>query len=349
MHTHYLINIEDELSHLVDYIQQTWILPKDFSRDDLVSFIKAPFEAGLNGGRDWCKNTSLSLSIYDNLYEIRNYYLEKNHDDFLLNDGYYYMINSILNGYRTFENSAIEDFRYESFCRPLIRNARKIINKRNLSPKPYGELSNLSYKEIRDEFNDFDTFGYWENKDSDNLTQSDKEKALFKGKLFETAGSFNFIGRTTIHYVLQSDVNQGRDPLHELIAAIITHGLNVAEFNNTAGSIETVLAFKMPKEYQYSIPELPDNRFLKACFYIANKKNDFKPRTPELEKQFYERKAYIASLSKEELEKMKQENHQKMKNLTSEILAEIKDEENQKVEKPKEPLLSEVYKKLNLI
>ena len=345
--TNYHIDTEKELLNLVDYIKKTWILPQTFSEQDLISFVRAPFEGGLVGGQDWCKNVTLSLTIHDHLYDPRNEYLEANHDDFSFNDGYYHMIRCISDGYRKLERAALENWSYEKFCRPFIKNARKVLNGESLSPKPYGYCTGLNYDDLREKFEDHDDLGYWD-KDDNGLTQADKEKTLFKGQLIQQAGSFDFIGRTTLHYVLQSDVNQGRDPIHELVAAIITHGLNVAEFNNTAGAIEFVKTIQMPNEFQYTIPELPDNRFLKACYHVGNITDRFEPRTPELEQKVAQRKAEIAALTPEQLAERRLKNKERMRQMTNEILDEIKKEEASGKRKEQDPFLSDVYSELGL-
>lgn len=335
--TNKMINTETELLNVVDFVKQTWVLP-NFTDEELISFIRIPFEAGLEGGKNWCKNTKLSLKLHE-VYSERCSYLKKEHDEFLLYDGYDHMIHSILDGFKKLENSATENWDYCKFCSQYISQARKIIGRRKIHPKPYGQLKNLSYKKIREDFEDFDTLGYWD-KDNSGQSQEDKEKSLFKGIDFEHSP---FISRITLHNVLQSDVNQGRNPLHELISAIITYGLNIAEYNNTAGAIEVIKSIKLPNEFQYSLPELPKHKFLQACYYVSE--NEFQTRTLELEQQIIENKKKINSLTPEELAKRKEEQRKGMNEMLDKIINEVKSEEKNT---KKSLTLTEVYKIFNI-
>lgn len=337
------INTEKELLNIVEYIKKTWILPENMNKEELTALLKIPFEAALNIGNNWCKNTKLTLAIYD-LYEQRYSYLKKEHNEFLLYDGYYQMISNILDGLKKLEESALLNWNYEKFCDSYISQARKQIGNKKLHPKTYGELKNLSYQKARDQFEDFDTLGYWD-KDENGLTQEDKEKALFKGTLFENLGSFNFIGRTTLHYILQSDTYQGRDPLNELISAVITQGLNIAEFNNTVGAIEIIKSFELPEIFQKELPELPEHKFLKACYFASD--NGFNELTPETEKQIIDHKKHIASLTPEELKKREEEKLKKLNAMIDSIVDDVKNEDNEKPPK-KNLTLTEVYKIFNI-
>lgn len=332
-----LIDTESELLNIVDYVKQTWVLP-EFSNEELISFIRIPFEAGLEGGKNWCKNTDLFFAIYD-LEEERTNYLEKKNNDFLLYDGYYQMLNNIIQGFGILEKSALEFWDYEKFCSTYINQVRKLINSKKIHPKPYGKLTGLSYSEIRKDFCDFDTLGYWEKKDNSGLSQHDKEKSLFKGINFKSSP---FLERTTLHYILQSDVNQGRDPLQELVSAIITYGLNIAEFNNTLGSIEVIKSIKLPDNFSYNLPELPKHKFLQACHYVGDK--GFKKLTPEIKEQNRKHKEYITSLKPEELAKMKEKENKKFNDMINSVMNNVKKEKKVK----KNLTLSEVYQIIDI-
>ena len=138
-------------------------------------------------------------------------------------------------------------------------------------------------------------------------------------------------------------MNQGRNPLHELISAIITYGLNIAEYNNTAGAIEVIKSIKLPNEFQYSLPELPKHKFLQACYYVSE--NEFQTRTLELEQQIIENKKKINSLTPEELAKRKEEQRKRMNEMLDKIINEVKSEEKNT---KKSLTLTEVYKIFNI-
>lgn len=333
-----LIDTESELLNIVDYVKQTWVLP-EFSNEELISFIRIPFEAGLEGAKNWCKNNDLFFAI-DDSQEIRINYLEKEHPDFLIYDGYYQMFRNLINGYRILEKSALESWNYEKFCSTYINQARKLINNKKIHPKPYGKLTGLSYHEIRKDFRDFDTLGYWEKKDNEGLTQSDKENSLFKGITFSSSP---FITRITLHSVLQSDVNQGRDPLHELISTIISYGLSIAEFNNTVDCLNAIESIKLPDSFSYELPELPKHKFLQACHYVGNK--GFKKLTPKIKEENRKHKEYIASLTPEELAKMKEKQNKEFDDMISSVM-----NDNTKKEKTvkKNLTLNEVYQIIDI-
>lgn len=337
--TNKMIDTEAELLNVVDFVKQTWVLP-NFTDEELISFIRIPFEAGLEGAKDWCKNNDLSFAIFD-LYDERVEFTEKEYNQFLTYDGYYQMIRAISDGFRDLEKAALKDWNYEKFCKPYINQARKLIKNQKIHPKPYGKLTGVSYKKLREDFVDFDTLGYFDEEEN-GITQHDKEKSLFKGICFEESP---FIVRIALHTVLHSDINQGRDPLTELFHAIITYGLNIAEFNNTVGVIEVVKSINIPDNFCYDLPELPKHKFIQACFYAGNK--GFQKLTPEIKERNIKHKAYMDSLTPEELAKKKEEQEKRINDMMSSLIEDIKKEEKKEPVK-KTLTLSEVYKIIDI-
>lgn len=330
------IDTETELLNIVYFLKKTWVLP-NFTEDALISFIRTPFEAGLKGGENWCGNTKLSLKIYD-ILEERDLYLDKEHDSFQLFDGYYQMISSISDGLRKLEKNGIENWDYSRFCSQYISQAIKIVGKQKIHPKPYGQLKDFSYEKIEEDFEDFDTLGYWD-KDSNGQSQEDKENSIFKGIYFENSP---FVPRITLHNILQSDVNQGRDPLHELISAIITYGLNIAEFNNTVGAIDVIKSIKLPDSFSYDLPELPNHKFLQACYYAGNR--TFKKLNSEIKEDICKHKKHMKSLTQEEITAIKEENNKSFNNMINSIMNNTEKEKTVK----NNLTLSEVYKIIDI-
>ena len=337
--TNKMINTEAELFNIVDFIKQTWVLP-NFTDEELISFIRIPFEAGLEGAKDWCKNNDLSFAIFD-LYDERVEFTEKEYNQFLTYDGYYQMIRAISDGFRELEKAALKDWNYEKFCKPYINQARKLIKNQKIHPKPYGKSTGVSYKKLRQDFVDFDTLGYFDEEENGS-TQHDKEKLLFKGICFEESP---FIVRIALHNVLHSDINQGRDPLTELFHAIITYGLNIAEFNNTVGAIEVVKSINIPDNFCYDLPELPKHKFIQACYYAGNK--GFQKLTPEIKERNIKHKAYMESLTPEELANKKKEQEKRINDMMNSLINDIKKEEKKEPVK-KTLTLSEVYKMIDI-
>jgi len=338
--TNKMIDTEAELLNVVDFVKQTWVLP-NFTDEELISFIRIPFEAGLEGAKDWCKNHELFFAIY-NLYNYRSGFPKKEYNQFLMYDGYFQFIESIADGFRNLQEVALNDWNYEKFCQPYISQARKLIKNKKIHPKPYGKLAGTSYKKLREDFFDFDTLGYFDDKEENGMTQHDKEKSLFKGIFFENSP---FIQRITLHNVLHSDINQGRDPLTELFHAIITYGLNIAEFNNTVGAIDVIKSINIPDNFCYDLPELPKHKFIQACYYAGNK--GFQKLTPEIKEKTIKHKAYMDSLTPEELKEKKKEEEQKINDMMNSLISDIKKEEKEKPIK-KSLTLSEIYKIIDI-
>lgn len=307
------INTEIELQNLVEYLNQTWVFPDNFSNEKLVNLIEIPFKAGLEAAKDWCKDSNLCFALYD-LLDERVEYIEKEHEDFLLYDGFYQMLNNLIDGLRTLEKASTKNWSYDKFCRDYIVQARELIGDQQLHPKPYGSLIGLSYDKIREDFEDFDTLGYWD-EDDKGLTQEDKEKSIFKGFHFDSS---NFIGRTTLHYILHSDINQDRDPLKELIMAVIAHALEVAQFNNTVGAFETVKEIKLPQKFMYELPELPKHKLLIDCYNASNK--NFRKRTPEVEKALSEHKTKLKTLTPEQIQENKNRQFKDLEKMIKDII-----------------------------
>lgn len=105
-------------------------------------------------------------------------------------------------------NEELMDF--SEIVEPLVKYIRKIWNWKGFKPK--------GYKAFKANYNDYD---------GDDQAQMWADK--FDGINTSTASSFGFHDQTTLNHVCYDDVNQGRDPLHVLIGACVSFGLNVGE------------------------------------------------------------------------------------------------------------------------
>lgn len=298
------VNPETELKAILEFVRATWDIPAELSEESFVFIITNAFNTGLEAGANWYDNTDFSLEWHDQLWEKRNDFLDREENkDLYFHDGWKYVISCVSRGHDALKRQGKGKFRYETFMGPILRVARKVEGALKLSPKGYGQYEGKSYQEIRDAFEDHADLGYWDDAYKGDMTRSEYEEDTFKGHTFETCGSFPMVGRMALHYVLQSDVNQGRGPMQELLSAIATQGLNVAEWNNIAGATEIIptLAEQMTDEFAQEVPELPDNEFIKKCFAKGEEsEGPFRPLTPELQAEYTAKQAEWDALTDEE-------------------------------------------------
>jgi hypothetical protein len=339
-----IINSDEELLNIVNFLRLTWDLPESFSDIELFEFIKIPFEAGLKEGLNWCESSEFAIQWSQKIRSPRFDYLKNNHKEFMFNDGWLYTISTISDGLRNLNQASSQNFDYDSFRKPYLLNARSILKGKTFSPKLYGSLKNISYKEYRDNSDYHNVLDYWAN-DENGQSQATLENDLFKGFDIATLRSLNLVERLSLNNILQNHDNHGRDPIHELISGIIAHGMNVSENNNTAEAICIIDSIKISNDFQFKIPELPNNKFIKACF-IAGKDFPFQEKTPEFEKELLEHIATQNALSDDQKKKQQEAQRIAMKKQTQDIFSELEEEDENPIILPK---LSEIINQINSI
>lgn len=312
-----IINIEEELNSIVSFLKQTWSFPKVFSDQDIFNFVKEPFYSGLEITKNSYPASKLNSFIRKELKEKHNKNAENNFDDFLLYDGFNFMCRNLMASVSDL-NLSISHQDFEKVQSKEIKKAKKLINYLDIIPKSNND--NRSYYEIRKDFEDHDTFGYFDKNDN-GKTLSEIRKDLFQGHFFEGLRSFGLVDGTAIHYILQSDVNQGRKPLNELITAIISHASYISEQNNLAECFNLLKNIEIPTDFSHNEIDLPEHPFFKLC--KKNNTETFEKLTDEKKSTIIKMKEDFEKLSDEDKIKIKEEKDKEIKAKMKELLKQI--------------------------
>ena len=252
-----ILNAEKELLLLVEYLKKTWVFPVAFSNDDIIDLIREPFEIGM-------KYTEKSFAFFNSETSLHFYDLmdkrKSKSDDYLavFTDAYYNLLFSLQTKTSTFYNAFFKEFNYSNKCKPSIKLAREKVNTGTVCPKGYTCHGEQDYEQIKLVFNDFDTFDYYEGENSEYK----KQKSLFKGDPLKNCSSFPIIERIALHNVLESEINQGRDPLQTLISTVLTHGMQLQDINNTNEIFNIIINLNVPKKLSKEKIDIPDNDLL---------------------------------------------------------------------------------------
>lgn len=134
--------------------------------------------------------------------------------------------------------------------------------------KPHG------FDEFKKTYQDFD--GADEYFDSGNQKKDIND---FNGVNSSTAGSDGFHSQLAVHTVTYNDVCQGRNHIRTLVAAAFSHGLFIAQHNNTAAMLADMencknILFNNPDHdkitYLHDSTAIPANKILKCILFVEN-------------------------------------------------------------------------------
>lgn len=312
-----IINIEEELNSIVLFLKETWAFPSNFSEQDIFNFVKEPFYAGLNITKNSYPASEMSRFIRKELKEAHNQNAKNKFEEFSFYDGFSFMCRNLISSVSDLDvNLSHEDFK--TVQSKEIKKAKKLTN--YLEILPISHNNNKSYLDIRNGFEDHDSMGYWD-EFQDGKTLSEIRKDLFQGHFFQGLRSFGLVDGTAIHYILQSDVNQGRKPLNELITAIVNHASYISEQNNLAECFNLLKEIKIPDEFSSEEVQLPEHPFFNLC--KKNYMEKFEKLTNEKKSTIIKMREDFDNLSEEDKVKVEEEKRKKTKAMMKELLKEI--------------------------
>lgn len=320
-----LINPETEVQAIIEFVKKTWDTEL-VGVENAEVIIRTAFFGGLEAAEKWCDNSTFFWAV-SKKQDAHEELLEGQGDDSYY-DAWRHILSSIFSGQQRLKSEAIgKDWDYSGMISKLVfKMTRTIKNAQDLKPLGYGDVEGGKYDWIKEnKFEDFMDFGYFDDQEG-GKTISEQHSDLFQGHYFAGSGCGDVVDRISMHYVMQSDVNQGRASLNELIGGIFSHGMYIREHNNTCEAVHVIRELVLPTEFTRELPELPDNKFIRDCYNIGTY-GKFVPLTDERKAEIAAHKAKIAGMSTSELIAHKLSQKKQMKSNIDEILKELNDEE----------------------
>lgn len=291
------IDPEKEIQCILSYLADTWHIPKELSSHDLATMVTEAFNLGIDVGKDRCGNGDLAslllhtimkretllgkdpdekfVSIDDLLQKLkRKEKIDKPKYNILKHDGWIYLLETFARGRDELEHKALEvSINYSEVCELLMEEFEKSYNPSGLHPLPYGEHQKIAYSELLSYFTDKDNMGYFDKLDC-GRTQQNIEMSMFQGHDISTSTrSFIFTEQITLHTVLQYDKNYNELPWQKLMKTLVSHGLMIAEINNTHEAYNIIKQLEFPDEFHPDLPQIEMNDFLKKCFRAGYRRN----------------------------------------------------------------------------
>lgn len=316
-----VINTEQELDHIVQFVKTTWSFPVCLSDSDIFELIKKPFDAGIKIGSTLYPSNQIIKTISDLLIKPHLEFLNIKHEHLIKYDGFQHTLKNLIVGSYSIQMERERCFNPSEEYLNQTKIARKFLNNKLLTPKGFGINKNKSYSQIKKDYDGSSSLDYWD-KNENGLSEFDNRKALFKGHCFTRVRSPKFIDAISIHNVLYSHVEQGQTPLSVLISEIVRCASEIAEYNNTIEPLKLLSLIEIPKTFQYDIFQHPQNKYLDACFRVADKQ--FTPLTSELEITLNNQKLEYDALNSEDKrlfdEAKKTKNHELISGLAKNMI-----------------------------
>jgi len=236
------INVETEVKAIIDFVSPRWDIKNSQAFEVAV---RHAFTCGLEIGAIWGQG-GISSSISNARHERTMWVYDdcENRKD----DKGLQVLNALYMSIEHASREFMKNWDYTSRTAKLLRVLRQLDGIDSITPRGYGKYSGLSYDELKNAYEDFDTFEYFDG-------EFDKQKDAAQIHTFSYAGGGALVERIALHNTLYDDTNQGRKPCQVLFSAIFTHGLRVGEHNATHELIKQLNELELPDETMHSTNE----------------------------------------------------------------------------------------------
>lgn len=264
------VEVEKELSLMIDYVLETWDGDKKYLTDTVTN----AFNKGLEQAQFWISDyffTDFSSNWMKEREEIG-----LNEGDLIVYDDIYKIAYRLMMNSSSFKQEIIKNWDYSKFSEKVTRELKNTEFK--ALPKGWQEVENSGK----------DAFSYW------NSFTLNNEK-LFKGHNSDSAGAPGFHGRINLAHTYYGDKEQGRSPLYNLISSALAHGLTIQEHNNCvivqqeAQKLKDKFSTDEYKKITYlgDLKDLSENKLFKALMIDKYGFNDIKEYHSQIELENY--------------------------------------------------------------
>lgn len=212
LNTNALVDIQQELSDMIDYTLITW----DGNKEDLIEIVTQGFNAGYAAANNWINEYGFSSFVSEWMDQREQTTSSQSKSDMLLYDDVTKVAKNFMMHASNVKQLVLQDWSYDKHTSSLTTSLKSQLNNPKVLPKGWDKVK----KSNKSAFEYFDHF------DLD-------EDQQFKGYNSDSAGAPGFHERINLANSFYGDTEQGRTPLYTLVSSAFAHGLTMREHNNT--------------------------------------------------------------------------------------------------------------------
>lgn len=259
-----LVDIEQELSHMIEYTLTIW----DGNKEDLIEAVTQGFNAGYAAANNWINEYAFT-SFVSEWMDKREQLSGSSKSDMLLYDDVTKIAKNIMMNASNIKQLVLQEWSYEKNTHALTKSIESTLMDTKVFPKGWDTVK----KSKKSAFEYFDHF---------NLDEDRK----FKGYNSDSAGAPGFHERINLPNTFYGDSDQGRSPLYTLVSSAFAHGLTMREHNNCYEIFQEIQKIKSDFDKEIfnkpifieDLTDLSDNLLFKALMvdkYSLNDKREY--------------------------------------------------------------------------